>query len=126
MVNPPNRAYQMLQVNKLYKTVNSPTKLKVEGKATDANTNNKNIEVNLGFAILGGTTIILGAYYMLKMFQHAMLGENNARPFADVTFSEGFVLVVISVVLFFFGLYSKPITDLITPSLENILTHINR
>ena len=83
-------------------------------------------QVNLGFAILGGTTIILGAYYMLKMFQHVMLGETNAKPFSDVTFSEGFVLVVIIVVLFFFGLYSKPITDLITPSLENILTHINR
>jgi NADH-quinone oxidoreductase subunit M len=80
----------------------------------------------LGFAILGGTTIILGAYYMLKMFQHAMLGETNARAFNDVTFSEGLVLVIIIAVLFFFGLYSKPITDLITPSLENILTHINQ
>ena len=83
-------------------------------------------QVNLGFAILGGTTIILGAYYMLKMFQHVMLGETSARPFQDVTFNEGFVLVLIIGVLFFFGFYSKPITDLITPSLENILTHINR
>lgn len=83
-------------------------------------------QVNLGFAILGGTTIILGAYYMLKMFQHAMLGETNAKPFADVSFNEGFLLVIIIAVLFFFGLYSKPITDLITPSLENILMHINR
>jgi NADH-quinone oxidoreductase subunit M len=83
-------------------------------------------QVNLGFAILGGTTIILGAYYMLKMFQHAMLGETNAKPFADVSFNEGLLLVIIIAVLFFFGLYSKPITDLITPSLENILMHINR
>ena len=83
-------------------------------------------QVNLGFAILGGTTIILGAYYMLKMFQHAMLGETNAKPFQDITFNEGLVLVIIIGVLFFFGLYSKPITDLITPSLENILIHINR
>ena len=83
-------------------------------------------QVNLGFAILGGTTIILGAYYMLKMFQHAMLGETNTKPFADVSFNEGLLLVIIVAVLFFFGLYSKPITDLITPSLENILMHINR
>ena len=83
-------------------------------------------QVNLGFAILGGTTIILGAYYMLKMFQHAMLGETNPKPFADVSFNEGLLLVIIVAVLFFFGLYSKPITDLITPSLENILMHINR
>jgi len=62
----------------------------------------------------------------LKMFQHAMLGETNAKPFADVSFNEGLLLVIIIAVLFFFGLYSKPITDLITPSLENILMHINR
>ena len=83
-------------------------------------------QVNLGFAVLGGTTIILGAYYMLKMFQHSMLGDRDAKPFRDVSFNEGFLLIIIISVLFFFGLYSNPIINLITPSLENILTHINR
>jgi NADH-quinone oxidoreductase subunit M len=83
-------------------------------------------QVNLWFAILGGTTIILGAYYMLKMFQQVMLGETNTKIFADVTFNEGLSLVIIIAVLFFFGLYPKPIMELITPSLENILTQINR
>ena len=84
------------------------------------------LQINIWFAILGGTTIILGAYYMLKMFQHAMLGETNSKVFADVTVSEGITLVLIIGVLFFFGMYPKPITDLITPSLEEILTQINR
>ena len=84
------------------------------------------LQINIWFAILGGTTIILGAYYMLKMFQHAMLGETNSKPFADVTINEGITLVLIIGVLFFFGMYPKPITDLITPSLEEILTQINR
>ncbi|MGO4818391.1 complex I subunit 4 family protein [Flavobacterium sp. W22_SRS_FP1] len=83
-------------------------------------------QVNVWFAFLGGTTIILGAYYMLKMYQQAMLGETNTKVFADVTFKEGFALVLILAVLFFFGMYPKPITDLITPSLEEILTQINR
>ena len=83
-------------------------------------------QINIWFAILGGTTIILGAYYMLKMFQHAMLGETNSKPFADVTINEGITLVLIIGVLFFFGMYPKPITDLITPSLEEILRVINR
>ncbi|WP_396186074.1 NuoM family protein [Flavobacterium sp.] len=83
-------------------------------------------QVNIWFALLGGTTIILGAYYMLKMFQHVMLGETNTRIFADVTFNEGLSLVIIIAVLFFFGMYPKPIMDLITPSLENILTQVNR
>ena len=83
-------------------------------------------QINVWFAFLGGTTIILGAYYMLKMYQQVMLGETNKKVFLDVTFKEGLALVLIIGVLFFFGMYPKPITDLITPSLENILTQINR
>lgn len=83
-------------------------------------------QINIWFAVLGGTTIILGAYYMLKMFQNVMLGETNTKPFADVTINEGISLVAIIAVLLFFGLYPKPITDLISPSLEVILKVINR
>ena len=83
-------------------------------------------QINIWFAVLGGTTIILGAYYMLKMFQHAMLGETNSKIFADVTINERITLALIIGVLFFFGMYPKPITDLITPSLEEILKVIHR
>lgn len=83
-------------------------------------------QINIWFAILGGTTIILGAYYMLKMFQQAMLGETNTRIFTDVSSNEGITLVLVIAVLFFFGMYPKPIIDLITPSLEEILIQINR
>lgn len=83
-------------------------------------------QINIWFAFLGGTTIILGAYYMLKMYQNVMLGETNSKVFADVTTKETITLVLIIAVIFFFGMYPKPITDLITPSLENILTQINR
>jgi NADH-quinone oxidoreductase subunit M len=83
-------------------------------------------QINIWFAILGGTTIILGAYYMLKMFQTSMLGETNTKIFSDITLNEGVSLTVIVAVLFFFGFYPKPIIDLITPSLESILVSINR
>jgi NADH-quinone oxidoreductase subunit M len=63
---------------------------------------------------------------MLKMFQNVMLGETNTKVFKEVTFNEGLTLVIIIGVLFFFGLYPKPITDLITPSIENIINQINR
>lgn len=82
-------------------------------------------QVNVWFAILGGTTIILGGYYMLKMFQNTMLGETNVKIFADVTTNEAITLVAIIAFLLFFGLYPKPIVDLITPSLNEILLNIN-
>ncbi|MBF6608360.1 MAG: NADH-quinone oxidoreductase subunit M [Flavobacterium sp.] len=83
-------------------------------------------QVDIWLAILGGLTIILGAYYMLKMYQHTMLGETNTKPFADLNIHETAVMVIIVGVLFFFGLYPKPISDLITPSLQQILVFINR
>ena len=83
-------------------------------------------QINIAFAILGGTTIILGAYYMLKMFQNVMLGETNSKIFNDITWNEGIAMSIIIAVLFFFGMYPKPILDLITPSLQVILNQINR
>lgn len=83
-------------------------------------------QINLWFAVLGGTTIILGAYYMLKMFQNTMLGETNSKAFADVTLNEGITLIVIIAFLIFFGLYPKPILDFITPSLKEIVETINK
>ncbi len=82
--------------------------------------------INIWFAIIGGLTIILGSYYMLKMFQYSMLGETNTKIFKDVSMNEGISLLLIVGVLLFFGFYPKPINDLITPSLEGILQVINR
>ena len=83
-------------------------------------------QVNVWFAVLGGTTIILGAYYMLKMFQNVMLGQTNTKIFADVTPSETLVFIVIIAFLLFYGLYPKPIVDLVNPSIVEILKQINR
>jgi len=82
-------------------------------------------QANIWFAVLGGTTIILGAYYMLKMFQNTMLGETNTKVFADVTTNEAITFILIIAFLLFFGLYPKPVVDLVTPSLKEILLNIN-
>jgi NADH-quinone oxidoreductase subunit M len=81
--------------------------------------------VNIWFAVIAGTTIILGAVYMLKMFQNVMLGEANTKTFSGITVQESLVFIMIIAVLLFFGLYPKPINDLITPALQEIVTKIN-
>jgi NADH-quinone oxidoreductase subunit M len=60
------------------------------------------VQINIWFAILGGTTINLGAYYMLKMFQHAMLGELKWENFCKCNFNEGVTMVAI--ISFVFGM----------------------
>ena len=83
-------------------------------------------QINVWFAVLGGLTIILGAYYMLRMFQHVMLGETNTKIFKDITLNERIVLIVILAFLLFFGLFPSPIIEFIKPSLEIIFNTINR
>ena len=83
-------------------------------------------QVNILVAVLGGTTIILGAYYMLKMFQNVMLGETNQTIFKDISTSETISLLVIVGFLLFFGLYPKPIVDLVYPSLVEIIKVISK
>jgi NADH-quinone oxidoreductase subunit M len=80
---------------------------------------------NIWFAVIGGLTIILGAYYMLKMFQQVMLGQTNAKPFCDISLTEGVTMIALAAVLLFFGLYPKPINDLLTPSLEIIAKRLH-
>jgi NADH-quinone oxidoreductase subunit M len=80
---------------------------------------------NIWFAVIGGLTIILGAYYMLKMFQHVMLGQTNTKPFCDISLTEGITMIALAAVLLFFGLYPKPINDLLTPSLEIIAKRLH-
>jgi NADH-quinone oxidoreductase subunit M len=62
--------------------------------------------INVWYAVLGGTDYF-GAYYMLKMYQHVMLGETNERVFADVSFKEGLALVVLLLSYSFFWDVSK-------------------
>ncbi|MDO4728590.1 MAG: NADH-quinone oxidoreductase subunit M [Bacteroidota bacterium] len=82
-------------------------------------------QINIWIAIVAGTTIILGAFYMLRMFQKAMLGTTNSRTFMDINLQQKVVLLLIVGVLIFFGVYPKPLNDLIVPTLEEILKHIN-
>ncbi len=83
-------------------------------------------QVNIWYAILIGTSMFLGAFFMLHMYQLVMLGETPKKPFADLTVNEGLVFIMLTAVLLFFGLYSKPIVDLVSPSLQEILMYVNR
>jgi len=69
-------------------------------------------EKELLYALFAGTSIILGAYYMLKMFQNAVLGTPTSKVFSEITTKEYVVLGIITVVLIGLGIYPKLLTDL--------------
>ncbi len=84
------------------------------------------------FAILPGPTIaaafgvVLTAGYMLWMFRRAFYGPLNLRWswLTDATPREAFPLVALAVVILFVGIYPKPMVDLLTPSLHQILNTV--
>ncbi len=78
---------------------------------------------NTWLAVFAGLTIILGAVYMLRMFQNTMLGNTNENTanFTDLKWNETIVLGIIAMAIFVMGIYPKPIFDLVEPALNIIL-----
>lgn len=78
---------------------------------------------NTWLSVFAGLTIILGAVYMLRMFQRVMLGNvsDTTSAFQDLMWNERLVLGTIALTIIVTGIYPKPILDLAAPALEVIL-----
>ena len=82
-------------------------------------------EYNTWLSVVAGLTIILGAVYMLRMYQNVMLGpsNDNTAGFTDLSWSELAVFVPVIAAIFILGVYPKPVLHIIQPALDNILTY---
>jgi NADH-quinone oxidoreductase subunit M len=85
-------------------------------------------EYNTILSVFAGLTIILGAVYMLRMYQRVMLGETNTLTagFTDLTTSELMVFVPIIIIIFVLGVYPKPMLDIAQPAIDYMLTYALR
>ncbi len=74
-------------------------------------------------AAFAGLTVILGAVYMLRSYQKAMLGETNAvtATFTDLTMNEKAVFIPIVIMIIAMGVYPKPLLDIAEPSVLKII-----
>jgi NADH-quinone oxidoreductase subunit M len=79
-------------------------------------------EYNTWAALVAGLTVILGAVYMLRMYQKVMLGDvnQNVTVFEDLKWNEELVLATISILIFAFGIFPKPMLELVAPISEHI------
>jgi NADH-quinone oxidoreductase subunit M len=71
-------------------------------------------QYNPWLGALAGLTIILGAVYMLRVYQLTMFGETNSTTatFAPMTLTEKSVLIVIAALVVGLGFFPQPILDL--------------
>ena len=77
-------------------------------------------------AAFGGLTVILGAVYMLRSYQHIMLGERKDTnvAFGPLDASDKAVLIVICIVVIALGIYPKPLNDIAELATKEILMNI--
>ncbi|MFT4733866.1 MAG: NADH-quinone oxidoreductase subunit M [Algoriphagus sp.] len=77
---------------------------------------------------LAGISIILGAVYMLRLFQKSMFGEkqDSGRTIKDVTGSESFVLLVISALVLIMGVFPNFILKISEPASEQLLEYLSQ
>lgn len=83
-------------------------------------------QFNAWMAAFAGLSVILGAVYMLRSYQSIMLGETNAitSSFAPLASSEKAVLIIICAAIIVFGVFPKPLTDIVAPSIEQLVKNL--
>jgi NADH-quinone oxidoreductase subunit M len=84
-------------------------------------------EYNNWLGAVAGLTIILAAVYLLRMFQKAMFGEATqvSENFKDLTLIERAVLIPLTVMVFWIGIYPSTFLKLTEPSVNEILRLLN-
>lgn len=82
---------------------------------------------NLWASVIAGLTIILGAVYMFRMYQHVMLGVTNERTlvFQDLDGTEKAVLFVICALVIAIGIYPQPILNISEAAVANLIEQVN-
>lgn len=77
---------------------------------------------------IAGLTIILGAVYMLRMYQRTMLGVTNelTTGFKDLDITEGTLLLILSILVIVIGVYPQPVLHISEAAITNLLEQVNQ
>ena len=86
-------------------------------------------QASFWYAFLAATTLILGAAYTLWMVKRVIFGDivnDNVKTLSDMNGREGFLLVILALSVLALGVYPAPLVDMMTPSIENLISHITQ
>ena len=82
------------------------------------------MQANIWYAVLAGTTLIVGAAYTLWMVKRVFWGEvtNPAvATLSDINAREFGILAILAVAVVAMGLYPQPVIDIMHVSIEHLL-----
>ena len=85
------------------------------------------VKTNFWIAMIAATTLIFGAAYTLWMVKRVYFGDvanDHVRELTDIGGREFLMLAVLAGAVLWMGLYPKPITDAMNPSITQLLGHV--
>ncbi len=80
------------------------------------------------YCAIAATGIILGAVYMLHMYQKIMFGEITKKEnedLKDMNLREILVMAPIIVLIFWIGLYPRPFLRILEPAVNEVVSRVN-
>ena len=80
-------------------------------------------------AVLAATTLVLGAAYTLWMYKRVVYGpvaNDEVAALSDIGRRELVVLATLALMVLLFGLWPAPLLEVMGPSVEHLLDHIQR
>ncbi|HMJ67728.1 MAG TPA: NADH-quinone oxidoreductase subunit M [Cyclobacteriaceae bacterium] len=87
---------------------------------------NSLVQYQIWIGAVAGLTIILGAVYMLVMFQRAMSGEAKAvtLKFTDLSTREKIVLYPVVILIILIGVYPAPLLSISEPAVSALVSSL--
>jgi NADH-quinone oxidoreductase subunit M len=86
-------------------------------------------KVNVVYAVIAASGVILAACYMLWMLQRVIFGKLDKpenKDVKDLNIREKLVLIPLIILIFWIGIYPKPFFDRIEPAVKNILEMVHK
>ncbi len=81
-------------------------------------------QVNTWVALLTASGMVLGAAYMLWLYRKTIFGaltKPDLKALGDLELREKLVFAPLVALAIFFGVYPKPLLDIMAPSVENLI-----
>ena len=85
------------------------------------------VQANFWLGFAAATALILGAAYTLWLIKRVFFGEvrnDNVKALHDLNPREWTVMTTLAAYTLFFGLYPKPLTDVMQPSVAKLIEQI--
>ena len=83
---------------------------------------------NTWLAVFAATGVVLGAAYMLYVYRRIIFGKldkENLMSIKDLSYREIIVFAPLILLVFWMGVYPSPFLDVMSVSVENLITNFN-